>query len=98
MTEEQQEFIWRCLSYRNSNIAVTVTNAVSLGCKDFQFEPCKDFMGTRASSMYTGSICYKIPKERFPIKIYIPREVGHLSEEFSVTSEEIMQLVALYEL
>lgn len=98
MTEEQWEFIWNCLSYRDSNLAVMVTTAVSLGCQDFIFEPCSDFIGTRASSMYTVAIYYKIPKEIFPRKIYIPREVGPLSETFSVTSEEIMGLVELYEL
>lgn len=100
MTEEQREFIWNCLSHRTQTATVTgmIKNAVSLGCQDFGFEPCQDFIGTRASAMYTVAVYYKIPKELFPRKIYIGKEVGSISETFSVTSEEIMELVTLYEL
>lgn len=101
MTEEQRECVWNCLSYRvltNSNLAEVVTTAVSLGCQNFGFEPNRDFEGTRASAMYSVAVYYKTPKDIFPRKIYIGNEVGPLAETFSVTSEEIMELVALYDL
>ena len=110
MTEEQREFVWNCLSYRTYAATVTemIKNAVCSGCESFGFEPCSDFIGTRASAMYfigtrasamyTVAVYYKTPKDIFPRKIYIGNEVGPLAETFSVTSEEIMELVALYEL
>lgn len=100
MTEEQREFVWNCLSYRTQTATVTeiIKNAVCAGCTSFGFEPCQDFIGTRASAMYTVAVYYKTPKDIFPRKIYIGNEVGPLSETFSVTSDEIMELVTLYEL
>lgn len=100
MTEEQRECVWSCLSYRTAykNVTGMIKSAVSSGCESFRFEPCSDFIGTRASSMYTVAVYYKTPKDIFPRKIYIGNEVGPLAETFSVTSEEIMELVALYEL
>lgn len=105
MTEEQRECVWNCLSYRThayrthaATVRGMIKNAVSSGCESFRFEPCSDFIGTRASSMYTVAVCYKTPKDIFPRKIYIGNDVGPLAETFSVTSEEIMELVVLYEL
>lgn len=101
MTEEQREFVWNCLSYRmyaGTTVVGMIKDLVCNGCESFRFEPCPDFIGTRASSMYTVAVYYKTPKEKFHRKIYIRNEVGPLAETFSVTSEEIMELVALYEL
>ena len=100
MTEEQREFVWSCLSYSTygSTFTETIKAAVCSGCESFGFEPCSDFIGTRASSMYTVAVYYKTPKDIFPRKIYIDNEVVPLSETFSVTSKEIMELVILYEL
>ena len=100
MTEEQREFVWNCLSYRTyaATVAGMIKDLVCDGCESFRFEPCPDFIGTRASSMYPVEVYCKIPKEKFHRKIYIGNEVGSISETFSVTSEEIMELVALYDL
>lgn len=100
MTEEQREFVWNCFSYRTHTATVTemIKDAVCSGCESFGFEPCKDFIGSRASYMHTVAVSYKTPKDIFPRKIYIGNEVGPLSETFSITSDEIMELVALYEL
>lgn len=96
MTEEQRECVWNCLSYRMSYKTATemIKSAVSSGCESFRFEP----MGTRASAMYTVTVYYKTPNNIFSRKFYIGSEVGPLVETFSVTSEEIMELVALYDL
>lgn len=100
MTEQQIDIVWNFFSYRT--YAVTgiemIKDIVWSGCKSFVFEPCSDFIGTRASAMYTGAVCYKTPKDLFPRKIYVGNEIGPIAEAFSVTSEEIMELVALYEL